>query len=143
MFIRDSRKSYRTYSYVEVIFITDLCAFRTPVGVTELMLMLQSLKLFGGTRRYHGDYGTYTGLTELIQVLRNLYLYTGLILILRILYWYYRTYYCISDTEVPVGTIEHFTGTKVPVGTTEQIPYTEVLVGTTGLILILRIREYS
>ena len=54
-----------------------------------------------------------------------------------------RTYYCISDTEVPIGTTEHFTGTKVPVGATEQIPYTEVLVGTTGLILILRIREYS
>ena len=76
------------------------------------------------------SYGTYTGLTKLI-------------LILRILYWYYRTYYCISDIEVPVGTTEHFNGTKVPVGTTEQISYTEVLVGTTGLILILRIREYS
>ena len=73
-------------------------------------------------------YRTYTCLTELILVLRNLY-------------WSYRTYSCISDTEVPVGTTEHFTGTKVPVGTIEQIPYTEVLVGTTGLILILRIRE--
>ena len=101
MFIRNSRRSYRTYSYAELILITDLCAFRTPVGVTELILILQ------------------------------------------ILYWYYRTYYCISDTEVPVGTTEHFTGTKVPVGTTEQIPYSEVLVGTTGLLLILRIREYS
>ena len=56
---------------------------------------------------------------------------------------YYRSDYCISDIEVPVGTTEHFNGTKVPVDTTEQIPYTEVLVGTTGLILILRIREYS
>ena len=55
----------------------------------------------------------------------------------------YRTYYYISDTEVPVGTTEQFTVTKVPVGTTEQIPYTEVLVGNTGLILILRIRKYS
>ena len=55
----------------------------------------------------------------------------------------YRTYYCNLDTEVPVGTTKHFTGTKVPVGTTEQIPYSEVLVGTTGLLLILRIREYS
>ena len=94
------------------------------------MLMLRSLNLFGGTRRYHRDYGTYTGIS-------------GHILVLRILYWYYRTYYCISDIEVPVGTTEHFNGTKGPVGTTEQIPYTEVLVGTTGLILILRIREYS
>ena len=61
------------------------------------------------------------------------------ILVLRILYGAYSR---ISDTKVPVGTIEHFTGTKVPVGATEQIPYTEVLVGTTGLIFILRIREY-
>ena len=65
MFIRDSRRSYRTYSYAELILITDLGAFRTPVGVTELMLMLQSLNLFGGTHRYHRDYGTYTGFTEL------------------------------------------------------------------------------
>ena len=36
----------------------------------------------------------------------------------------------ILDTEVLVGTTEHFTGTKVPIGAT-QIPYTEVLVGTT------------
>ena len=64
MFIQDSRRSYRTYSYVELILITDLCAFRTPVGVTELMLMLRSLNLFGGTRRYHRDYGTYTYLTD-------------------------------------------------------------------------------
>ena len=74
-------------------------------------------------------FGAHTCLTELILVLRNLYLYTGLILILRILYWHYRTYYCISDKEVPVGTTEHFTGTKVPVD-------------TTGLILTLSIREY-
>ena len=43
MFIRDSRRTYRTYSYAELILITDLCVFRTPVGVTELMLMLRSL----------------------------------------------------------------------------------------------------
>ena len=55
----------------------------------------------------------------------------------------YRTYYWSSDIEVPVGTTERFNGTKVPVGTIEQIPYTEVLVDTTGLILILRIREFS
>ena len=55
----------------------------------------------------------------------------------------YKNYYCISDIEVPAGTTEHFNGTKVRVGTTEQILYTEVLVGTIGLMLILRIREYS
>ena len=83
MFIRDSRRSYRTYSYVELILITDLCAFRTPVGVTELMLMLRSLNLFGGTRRYHRDYGTYTGISEHILVLRN--------------YWSYGTYTCLTE----------------------------------------------
>ena len=82
MFIRDFRRSYRTYSYAELILRTDLCAFKTPVGVIELMLMLRSLNLFGGTRRYHRDYGTYTGISEHILVLRNLYLsygsYTGI-----------------------------------------------------------------
>ena len=94
-------------------------------------------------------YRTYTCLTELILVLRNLYwfyrTYTGfteLILVLRNLYWCYRANSCISVTEVPVGTTEHFAGTKVPVGTTEHIHYTDVPVGTTGLILILLIREY-
>ena len=72
-------------------------------------------------------YRTYTCLTELILVLRNLY-------------WCYRANSCISDTEVPVGTTEHFAGTKVPVSTTEQIYYTDVPVGTTGLILILVFR---
>ena len=84
------------------------------VSTTELILILRSIYL---------SYGSYTGLTELILVLRILY--------------------CNSDTEEPVGTTEYFTGTRVPVGTTEQIPYTEVLVGTTGLILILLIQEYS
>ena len=60
------------------------------------------------------------------------------ILVFRILYLYYGAYYCISDTEVSVGTTEHFTCTKVPVGTTKQIHYTEVPVDTTGLILILQ-----
>ena len=68
---------------------------------------------------------SYTCITELILVLRNLYLR-------------YRANSCNSDTEAPVGTTEHFTGTKVPVGTTEQIHYTEIPVGNTGLILILQ-----
>ena len=38
MFIRDSRRSYKTYPYSELILITDLCLFGTPVGVTELIL---------------------------------------------------------------------------------------------------------
>ena len=57
--------------------------------------------------------------------------------VLRILY---RAYSRISDTEVPVGTTEHFSCTKVLVSTTEQIHHTEVPVGTTRLILILVFR---
>ena len=38
MFIRDFRRSYRTYSYPELILITNLCLFGTPVGVIELIL---------------------------------------------------------------------------------------------------------
>ena len=38
-------------------------------------------------------YGTYTCLTDLVLVLRDLFLY-------------YRTYTYITDTEVPVGTTE-------------------------------------
>ena len=70
---------------------------------------------------------SYSWITEHILVLRNLYLR-------------YRANSCISDTEVPVGTTEHFVGIKVPVGIIEQIHYTEVPVGTTGLILILVFR---
>ena len=124
MFIRDSRSSYRTYSYAELIHITDLCAFKTPVGVTELMLMLRSLTYsevpVGTTeiterilvfRSTYLSYGTYTGLkelifvyktysylTDLILVLRNLYLYIELILILRILYWSYGTGLLVGTT---------------------------------------------
>ena len=66
MFIQDSRRSYRTYSYTRLILITDLISVGTPVGVTELILILLSLHWFGGTRRYHRDYGTCIGIAELI-----------------------------------------------------------------------------
>ena len=71
--------------------------------------------MFGGTRRYHKDYRTCTGIAELILILKYYGTYADLtehILVLRNLY-------CNSDTEVPVGTTEYFTGTRVPVGTTE------------------------
>ena len=81
MFIRDSRRSYRTYSYAELILMTDLYAFRTPVGVTELMLRsLTYSEVPIGTieiterilvcRSTYLSYRTYTGLTELIIVFR-------------------------------------------------------------------------
>ena len=97
-----------------------------------LVLVLQSISL---------SYDSYTGITELIHVFQILYMYiTELILVLRNLYLRYRANSCISDAEVPVGTTEHFAGTKVPVGTTEQIHYTDVPVGTTGPILIIVFR---
>ena len=72
MFIQDSHRSYRAYSHAGLILITDLFLVGTPVGVTELILILQSLHLFGGTRRYHRDYGTCTGIAELILIRKYL-----------------------------------------------------------------------
>ena len=100
MFIRDSRRSYRTYSYAELILITDLGPFRTPVGVTELMLMLRSLNLFRGTRRYHRDYGMYTGISEHVLVLRNLYWSYGTYTGLKELIFVYRTYSYLTELIV-------------------------------------------
>ena len=39
IFIRTSCRSYRVTSYAELILITDICSFGTPVGVTELILI--------------------------------------------------------------------------------------------------------
>ena len=84
MFIRDSRRSYRAYSYAGLTLITDLHSFGTPVGVTELILCrtysytTKFLFLFGGTRRYHRDYGTCTGIAELILIRKYYRTYTGI-----------------------------------------------------------------
>ena len=126
--------SYRSYSYAELMLIPNLCGFGTPVGVTELRLLLQSLNLFEGTRRYHRDYGTYTGISEHILVLRNLYCsyetytyLTDLILVLQnlLLYFRYRSTrrYYITDslyggTRRYHWTYSYFIDTGVPVGTT-------------------------
>ena len=64
MFIQDSRRSYKTYSYTEVL-----------VSTTELILILRSIYL---------SYGTYTGLTELIRVFQS----TN---------WYFGSYTCITE----------------------------------------------
>ena len=61
------------YELIQVLLlITSLCLFRTPVGVTELILILLSVHWFGGTRRYRRDYGTCTGITELILIRKYL-----------------------------------------------------------------------
>ena len=138
MFVQDSRRSYRTYRYSELILKTYLCLFRTPVGVTELILKLRSLYLFGDTRRYHRDYGTYTGIVELI-------------LVLRILYWYYGTCTCLTDLILSLfwykSTRRYYTdslykGTRRYHWIYTYRTDTRVLVGTTELVLILPIRKY-
>ena len=72
MFIQDSHRSYRAYSYAGLILITDLFSVGTPVGVTELILILRSLHLFRGIHRYHRDYGTCIGIAELILIRKYL-----------------------------------------------------------------------
>ena len=47
------------------ILISSSYLFRSPVGVTEPILILRSLHLFGDTRKYHRDYGTYAGFAKL------------------------------------------------------------------------------
>ena len=55
-----------------LILIASLYLFRSPVGVTKLMLKLRRLHLFGDTRRYHRDYRTYTSIAELILIRKYL-----------------------------------------------------------------------
>ena len=96
MFIRDSRRSYRTYPYSKLILITDLCLFGTPVGVTELIL-IQNLYLiyrYGSTRGYNrdlSDTGVPIGTTEQIQ--RYIQIFTLIHFIILI---HYSEYYHIN-----------------------------------------------
>ena len=151
MFIRDSRRSYRTYSYVELILITDLCAFRTPVGVTELMLMLWSLTYsevpVGTTeiterilvfRSTYLSYRTYTCIQDLFLSYRS---YTGITDLL--LYFgyrstrrYYKTFYWYKSTRRCYRTDSLYGGTRRYHWTYTFLTDTGVLVGTTELVLI-------
>ena len=123
------------------MLITGLCAFRTPVGVTELMLMLRSLNLFGGTRRYHRDYGMYTGISEHVLVLRNLYWSYGTYTCLKELIFVYRTYSYLTDLILVLRNLYLSYGTYT--GLTELIFVYRTYSYLTELILVLRIREYS
>ena len=113
MFIRDSRRRYISYPYSELILITDLCLFRTPVGVTELILIqnlyLTDLCLFR----------TPVGVTELIHVFQILYMYyrtytcpTELILVLWNLYWYYGTYTDVTKLILVFQILFLYEGTR-------------------------------
>ena len=58
MLIRISCRSYRTYSYAELMRITYLCLFRTPVGVTEL-IRIQNLYLYNRLIFYRDSHRSY------------------------------------------------------------------------------------
>ena len=109
MFIRDSHRSYRAYSYAELILITDLCSFGTPVGVKELILIQRYL--------YYGVYTCsevpvgITEITERILVLRNLFLYGSTCK--------YYLFKCPKRRTLVLISNLSYTHTGVPVGTTE------------------------
>ena len=137
MFIRDSRRSYRAYSYAGLILITDLFSVGTLVGVTELLL-ITDLCLF---RTHVGVtkfilitdlclFRTPVGVTKLILI-QNLYLYG-----LRFIQDFRRSYRTYSYTEVLVST------TKLIMVLHILYLYYEVYPGLTELILVFRIREY-
>ena len=71
-FIRDSRRSYRTY-----LMLRSLTYSEVPVGTTEIT---ERILVFWST---YLSYGTYTGLKELIFVYRTYSYLTDLILVLR------------------------------------------------------------
>ena len=89
MFIRDSRRSYRAYSYAGLILITDLFSVGTPVGVTELILC----RTYSYTTKFYSCSKVPVGITEITErvlVLRNSFLYgstTELILVFLSTYW--------------------------------------------------------
>ena len=127
------------------MLITGLCSYGTPVRVTELILMLQSLTYsevpVGTTeiterilvfRSTYLSYGTYTGLTELILVLQNLLLYFGYISTRR----YYRTFYWYKSTRRCYRTDSLYGGTRRYHWSYTYLTDTKVLVGTTELVLI-------
>ena len=123
MFIRDSRRSYRTYSYAELILITNLCAFRTCSYLTDLILVLQNLLLYFGYRSTRRYYITFYGYKSTRRYYRTDSLYGGT----RRYHW---TYTYFTDTGVPIGTteliqIQDLSDTGVPVGTTELIQMQE------------------
>ena len=86
--IRDSRRSYRAYSYSglnRLIIIRDSRRSYRAYYHSGLILILRSLHLFRDTCRYHRDYGTYSGIAELILIRKNMQ-------VLQNLYWYFVSY---------------------------------------------------
>ena len=127
MFIRISRRSYRTYSYSELMLIKDLCLFLSPTGPVFILI----------SRRTHTNtylpYDTYLYLSPVGHVLiliscrthtysdssytvLNLYIY---------LYGgtYPHTHFSISLILVQISRRSHraYVFTEVPFGTTRLI----------------------
>ena len=118
------------------ILISSLYLFRSPEGVTEPML-IQRYR----THNYPTEFTLVRKYPKVSQRLRNVYRYcrtysytevlvstTELILILRSIYWSYRTWTCISDLRHVLQSIYLSYGS-----------YT----GLTELILVLRILYWS
>ena len=144
MFNRDSRRSYRAYSYAGLLLITDLFSVGTLIGVTELILM-QDLYLYRSTCKY---YKTYTGTSYLILVLRSIS-------------WSYGTYTSLTELILILQILSLCEGTRrynkseliiIVSHTGSDQTYTDTYQVWTLVhsryrleqirILILRIREY-
>ena len=95
MFIRNSRRSYRTYAYTEVlihVLILISC-------ISDLILVFQILYMY---------YRTYTCLTELILSLQSEFLYFGY----RSTRRHYRTFYWYKSTRRYYRTDSLYRGTR-------------------------------
>ena len=125
---------YLSLSQISRRSLQNLCLYygvytcsEVPVGITEItehILVLQNLFLYGSTCKY---YKTYTGTSYLILVLRSISWSYGtytcvaeLILVFRILYVYYRTYTCLTDLILVLRNLYWSYGTYTCL--TELIP---------------------
>ena len=150
LFFCEGTRRYDKSEHITYKVRSDLCRYghKSVVGTDHIKYMYQ---VYTDSERIPKQTELSVYIRIIFRLIHFLMLITGLCLfgspigvtelILGFLILY-GAYSRISDREIPVGIIEHFSCTKVPVGTTEQIHYTEVPVGTTGLILILSIREY-
>ena len=141
--VQISHRSYRAYTYTKVlihvlVLLSILYLFRSPIGVTGLILIQRYSKVLQNLYLYFVSYtcttehilvlrilclyyGAYSCISDLIFVLPSIYLsfgsytcITDLMPVLQDLFLYYRTYTYITDTEVPVGTTKILLVQKYP-----------------------------
>ena len=108
--VRISRRSYRSYSYAELMLIPNLCLFKTPVEVTELIL-IQNLYLTDLCLSR-----TPVGVTELIL---------NKLMFIQDSRRSYRTYTYNRRTFIQDSRRSYrvYSNTGVPLGTTELMKY--------------------